>query len=70
VFKFIIMLLIVGAVAGFLAKWLVPGRNRLPFTQTVLLGLGGPSWEGSLAGGCSGTIWRKGPCSPPGSSAL
>jgi uncharacterized membrane protein YeaQ/YmgE (transglycosylase-associated protein family) len=65
-FKFIIMLLIVGAVAGFLAKWLVPGRNRLPFTQTVLLGVVGSFVGGFLGWWLFGQDLAEGALQPSG----
>ncbi len=45
----IIGLLIVGTVAGFLARLLVPGKDDLSFVQTVVLGV-----VGSFIGGFIG----------------
>ena len=46
---FLIYLLIVGIVAGFLARLLVPGRDPMGFWATVLLGVIG-SFVGGLLG--------------------
>ena len=46
---FIIVLLIVGAIAGFLARFLVPGRDSMGVGATVLLGI-----VGSFIGGFLG----------------
>ncbi len=45
----IIGLLIIGVVAGYLARLLVPGRDDLSFVQTVVLGVVG-SFVGGLLG--------------------
>jgi uncharacterized membrane protein YeaQ/YmgE (transglycosylase-associated protein family) len=41
--------LIVGIVAGFLARLLVPGRDPMGFVATVVLGLAGALFGGFLA---------------------
>ncbi|MEO5839509.1 MAG: GlsB/YeaQ/YmgE family stress response membrane protein [Acidimicrobiales bacterium] len=46
---FIVVLLIVGAIAGFLARFLVPGRDSLGVGATILLGI-----VGSFIGGFLG----------------
>jgi uncharacterized membrane protein YeaQ/YmgE (transglycosylase-associated protein family) len=46
---FIIYLLVIGIVAGYLARLLVPGRDPMSFWQTVLLGIVG-SFIGGLLG--------------------
>ena len=48
---FLIYLLIVGIVAGFLARLLVPGRDPMGFWATVLLGV-----VGSFVGGFLGYL--------------
>lgn len=46
---FILYLLLIGIVAGFLARALVPGRDPMSFWETVLLGI-----VGSFVGGFLG----------------
>ena len=46
---FILYLLVIGIVAGFLARLLVPGRDPMSFWETVLLGI-----VGSFIGGFIG----------------
>ncbi|HEX2381710.1 MAG TPA: GlsB/YeaQ/YmgE family stress response membrane protein [Acidimicrobiales bacterium] len=48
-FAFILYLLLVGIVAGFLARALVPGRDAMTVGQTILLGI-----VGSFVGGFLG----------------
>jgi uncharacterized membrane protein YeaQ/YmgE (transglycosylase-associated protein family) len=48
---FLLYLLVVGIIAGFLARLLVPGRNRMGFFATVLLGI-----IGSFVGGFLGYV--------------
>jgi uncharacterized membrane protein YeaQ/YmgE (transglycosylase-associated protein family) len=48
---FIIYLIIVGIVAGYLARLLVPGRDSMSFVQTVVLGI-----VGSFIGGFLGYV--------------
>jgi uncharacterized membrane protein YeaQ/YmgE (transglycosylase-associated protein family) len=50
-FGLIIYLLIVGIIAGYLARLLVPGRDNIGFGRTVLLGI-----VGSFIGGFLGYI--------------
>jgi uncharacterized membrane protein YeaQ/YmgE (transglycosylase-associated protein family) len=51
VLGFIIMLIIIGVVAGYLARLLVPGRDPMSFVQTVVLGI-----VGSFIGGFLGYV--------------
>ena len=48
---FVVYLLVVGIVAGFLARLLVPGRDPMGFWATVLLGI-----IGSFVGGFLGYV--------------
>ena len=48
---FIIMLIIVGIIAGYLARLLVPGRDPMSFVQTAILGI-----VGSFVGGFLGYV--------------
>ena len=47
----LLYLLVIGVVAGFLARLLVPGRDPMGFGATVLLGI-----VGSFVGGLLGTL--------------
>ncbi len=47
----IILLIIIGAIAGFIARALVPGRDALSVPMTILLGI-----VGSFVGGFLGAI--------------
>ncbi len=47
----IILLLIVGAIAGFLARAIVPGRDRMGIIPTIVLGI-----VGSFIGGFLGAV--------------
>jgi uncharacterized membrane protein YeaQ/YmgE (transglycosylase-associated protein family) len=47
----LLVLLVVGAIAGFIARALVPGRDAMSFGQTVLLGV-----VGSFVGGLLGAL--------------
>ena len=47
----IILLIIIGAIAGFLARAIVPGRDSLGIAMTILLGV-----VGSFIGGFLGAI--------------
>ena len=48
---FVLFLLIIGVVAGFLARLLVPGRDPMTVWQTILLGI-----VGSFIGGFLGFL--------------
>jgi len=50
-FGFILFLLVIGLVAGFLARLLVPGRDPMGIGQTILLGI-----VGSFIGGFLGYV--------------
>jgi uncharacterized membrane protein YeaQ/YmgE (transglycosylase-associated protein family) len=50
-FTFILYLLVIGIVAGYLARLLVPGRDPMSFVQTVVLGI-----AGSFIGGFLGYV--------------
>jgi uncharacterized membrane protein YeaQ/YmgE (transglycosylase-associated protein family) len=48
---FIVFLFVIGVIAGFLARLLVPGRDPMSFGQTLLLGI-----IGSFVGGFLGYV--------------
>ena len=48
---FIIMLIVIGIVAGYIARLLVPGRDPMSFVQTAALGI-----VGSFIGGFLGYV--------------
>ena len=48
---FILILLVIGIIAGYLARLLVPGRDNIGFGRTVLLGI-----VGSFIGGFLGYV--------------
>lgn len=48
---FIISVIIIGIIAGYVARLLVPGRDPLSFVQTALLGI-----AGSFVGGFLGYV--------------
>ena len=50
-FTFILYLLVIGIVAGYLARLLVPGRDSMSFVQTIVLGI-----VGSFIGGFLGYL--------------
>ena len=52
---FIIGLIIVGLIAGFLARAIVPGRDAMSIPQTILLGI-----VGSFVGGFLGDLLFRG----------
>ncbi len=49
--SFLLYLFIIGIIAGFLARLLVPGRDPMSFWETVLLGI-----VGSFVGGFLGWL--------------
>jgi uncharacterized membrane protein YeaQ/YmgE (transglycosylase-associated protein family) len=51
VLGFIISLLVIGLIAGFLARALVPGRQHMSFIATIILGI-----IGSFVGGFLGYL--------------
>jgi uncharacterized membrane protein YeaQ/YmgE (transglycosylase-associated protein family) len=48
VLGFIVAMIIIGIVAGYLARLLVPGRDPMGFVQTVVLGIAGSFLGGFL----------------------
>lgn len=48
---FIIMLIVIGIIAGYVARLLVPGRDPMSFVQTAILGI-----VGSFIGGFLGYV--------------
>lgn len=52
---YIITLLIVGLIAGFLARALVPGRQSMSIAATIVLGI-----VGSFVGGFIASLFRSG----------
>lgn len=48
---FIITMIVIGIIAGYLARLLVPGRDPMGFVQTVVLGI-----VGSFVGGFLGYV--------------
>jgi len=48
VLGFIIAMILIGIVAGYLARLLVPGRDPMGFVQTVVLGIAGSFLGGFL----------------------
>jgi uncharacterized membrane protein YeaQ/YmgE (transglycosylase-associated protein family) len=51
VIGFIVMLIVVGIIAGYVARLLVPGRDPMSFVQTAVLGI-----VGSFVGGFLGYV--------------
>lgn len=51
----LVVWLLIGLVAGALARWLVPGRDPMGWLGTLLLGL-----VGSLVGGFLGGLFTQG----------
>jgi uncharacterized membrane protein YeaQ/YmgE (transglycosylase-associated protein family) len=51
VIGFIIMLIVIGIIAGYVARLLVPGRDPMSFVQTAILGI-----VGSFIGGFLGYV--------------
>ncbi|HEX6425877.1 MAG TPA: GlsB/YeaQ/YmgE family stress response membrane protein [Acidimicrobiales bacterium] len=51
VIGFIIMLIVIGIIAGYVARLLVPGRDPMSFVQTAILGI-----VGSFIGGFLGYL--------------
>ncbi len=45
--------IVLGLIAGIIAKWIMPGKDNVGFVMTILLGVGGAfvgGWVGSFAG--------------------
>jgi len=57
---FILYLLIIGIVAGFLARLLVPGRDPMSFVQTLVLGILGSFLGGFLGWAIFGEDFDEG----------
>jgi uncharacterized membrane protein YeaQ/YmgE (transglycosylase-associated protein family) len=60
VLGFILYLLIIGIVAGFIARLLVPGRDPMSFWETVLLGIVGSFIGGFIGWAIFGTDLDEG----------
>ena len=63
---FIITMLIIGIVAGYLARLLVPGRDPMSFVQTVVLGVVGSFIGGFLGYVIFGEDFNEGALQPAG----
>ena len=57
---FILYLLVIGIVAGFIARLLVPGRDPMSFWETVLLGIVGSFIGGFIGWAIFGTDLDEG----------
>lgn len=57
---FIVVMLIVGAIAGFVARFLVPGRDPMGIGATILLGIVGSFIGGFLGWAIFGKNFDKG----------
>jgi uncharacterized membrane protein YeaQ/YmgE (transglycosylase-associated protein family) len=66
VIGFIIGMLIIGIIAGFLARLLIPGRDPMGFWMTVLLGIVGSFVGGFLGYVIFGTDLDEGAFQPSG----
>jgi uncharacterized membrane protein YeaQ/YmgE (transglycosylase-associated protein family) len=65
-FGFIIYLLVVGLIAGFLARALVPGRDALSIGGTIVLGIVGSFVGGFLGYVLFGEDFNEGAIQPSG----
>jgi uncharacterized membrane protein YeaQ/YmgE (transglycosylase-associated protein family) len=63
---FILYLIVVGIVAGYLARLLVPGRDPMSFVQTALLGIAGSFIGGFLGYVLFGEDFNDGALQPAG----
>lgn len=63
---FIIVMVIVGAIAGFLARFLVPGRDPMGIGATILLGIVGSFIGGFLGWAIFGKDLDEGALQPSG----
>jgi uncharacterized membrane protein YeaQ/YmgE (transglycosylase-associated protein family) len=63
---FILYLIVVGIVAGYLARLLVPGRDPMSFVQTALLGIAGSFIGGFLGYVIFGEDFNEGALQPAG----
>ena len=64
--QLIVYLLIVGAVAGFLARFLVPGRDPMSVGTTIVLGIVGSFVGGFLGYLITGKDFEDGALQPAG----
>lgn len=64
--EFVVYLLIIGAVAGFLARMLVPGRDPMSAATTILLGIVGSFVGGFLGYVLTGKDVEEGALQPAG----
>lgn len=62
----ILFLLVIGAVAGFLARFLVPGRDPMSVGTTILLGIVGSFLGGFLGYILTGKDFEDGALQPAG----
>lgn len=65
-FGFIIFLLVIGLVAGFAARALVPGRDPMGVGATIVLGVVGSFVGGFLAWALFGKDFNQGALQPSG----
>jgi uncharacterized membrane protein YeaQ/YmgE (transglycosylase-associated protein family) len=63
---FIVVMIIVGAIAGFLARLLVPGRDPMGIGATILLGVVGSFIGGFLGWAIFGHDLKDGALQPSG----
>ena len=63
---FIVVMIIVGAIAGFLARLLVPGRDPMGIGATILLGVVGSFVGGFLGWAIFGKDLNEGALQPSG----
>jgi uncharacterized membrane protein YeaQ/YmgE (transglycosylase-associated protein family) len=66
VIGFIVTMLVVGAIAGFLARFLVPGRDPMGCLATILLGVVGSFVGGFLGWALFGKDLDEGALQPSG----
>ena len=63
---FILYMLVIGAVAGFLARFLVPGRDPMSVGTTIVLGIVGSFIGGFLGYVITGADFADGALQPAG----
>ena len=64
--EFVLFLLVIGALAGFLARFLVPGRDPMSIGATILLGIVGSFLGGFLGYVLTGKDVQEGALQPAG----
>ena len=64
--SFILWLIVIGAVAGFLARFLVPGRDPMSIVATIVLGIVGSFIGGFLGWALFGKDLDEGALQPSG----